>query len=515
MHFTDLPFDLPVDREIQTHANLVLLTGERGYKLKKPVKFPFLDYSTLALRREMILNELHLNRKFAPGTYLGVCEVRKRDSKLIVGDLAEDLPTDPDEDVIDYCVVMKRVPDDAWLPVKLASGELQEQQIIALMQHLVQALRESPSDEETRANGLPENLRHNCVANIAECEQFVPECLSIERWQRLDALLRGWFEANHNVFEARVADDRIRDGHGDLKPGNIAFVGSEPIITDCIEFNPLFRRLDTLAETAFLATGLESLGAFDFAAHVFEAYRKQADDEYPEPLRRYYQAHLACVMAKVTALQLLEPEVPIKQKQSARKQASEYFALADFHAREPHVVVVMGIMGCGKSTVAKAIGDHFGWPVVNSDVVRKELMGVAPNDRLPQEAYTFEVSERVYQKLYEAVGEAGAGVVLDAQFGMAIGREAIVEAAHKAGGHAVFIHCDAPDDVVRERMNKRELDPSRVSDATADLLGEARRKFEAPGAEEGLEVIPFDTTGEVTSVVEALLEELWHGRPRP
>lgn len=508
MHHTGLPFDLPVDREIQTHANLIVLTAERAYKLKKPVKFPFLDYSTLALRRRMILNELHFNRAFAPVTYLGVAEIRSSDGKLVVGDLAEDLPAEPDADVIDYCVVMQRIPDDAWLPVKLASGELQESQIIALMRRLVQALREANADGEVRANGLPENLRHNTVANIAECEQFVPACLSRGRWERLDRLLRGWFEDNHAVFEQRVKEDRIREGHGDLKPGNIAFVNDKPVITDCIEFNPLFRRLDTLAEAAFLATGLESLGHFDFAAHVFEAYRNAAQDGYPEPLRRYYQAHLACVMAKVTALQLLEPEVPEEQKQRARKQASEYFALADFHAREPHVVVVMGIMGCGKSTVANAVGEHFRWPVVNSDVVRKQLMGVAPDERLPPEAYTFEVSERVYQKLYDAVGVAGAGVVLDAQFGMAIGRRAVVEAARKAGGHAILIHCDAPDEVVRERMNKRELDPSRVSDATADLLSEARTKFEVPTVAESLDVVPFDTTRDVKDAVAALTRRL-------
>ncbi|MBZ0135199.1 MAG: AAA family ATPase [Planctomycetes bacterium] len=508
MHYTRLPFDLPIEREIRTHANLVLLTSDRAYKLKKPVKFPFLDYSTLPLRRQMILNELHFNRKFAPDTYLGVCEVRRTGGKLAISSLAENLPSEPAPDVVDYCVVMRRIPDEAWLPIKLASGGLQESQIIALMQTLVQALRNTPCDEDIRANGLPENLRHNTVANITECEQFVPDCLSREAWQRLDVVLRGWFEDNHAVFEQRVAEDRIREGHGDLKPGNIAFVDGKPVITDCIEFSPLFRRLDTLAEAAFLATGLESLGAFDMSAHVMNAYREIAEDDYPQALRRYYQAHLACVMAKVTALQLLEPEVPDEQKQSARKQASEYFALADFHAREPHIVVVMGIMGCGKSTVANAIGAHFGWPVVNSDVVRKRLMGVAPSDRLPQEAYAFEVSERVYQELFDAAAKPGAGIVLDAQFGMAIGRKAVVEAAISAGGHAVFIHCDAPDDVVRERMNRRELDPSRVSDATAGLLQEARTRFEQPLPDEGLTVFPFDTTGDVKDAVALLGQAL-------
>ena len=506
MHSSGLPFAIQPERVIQTHANLVLLKDDRAYKLKKPIKFPFLDYSTLPLRRQMILNELHFNRHFSPETYLGVAEVTQRDGTLHIGPLLQDLPTEPAAGVLDYCVIMQRIPDDAWLPVQLKAGRVSEDQIIALMKRLVSALNLSSATEEIRANGLPENLRHNTVANIAECEQFVPQCLSRERWQRLDALLRGWFENNHAVFEARVAEDRIREGHGDLKPGNIAFKDGKPIITDCIEFNPLFRRLDTLAEAAFLATGLDSLGAHDMAAHVLNAYRDIANDDYPQALRRYYQAHLACVMAKVTALQLLDPNVSPEQKQLARQQATAHFELADCYAREPHVIVVMGIMGCGKSTVANTIGKHFGWPVMNSDVERKRIAGVAPDVRLPQEAYSSQMSERVYDALFTAVGEeAGSGIVLDAQFGLAKGRSKVVEAAARAGGHVVFVHCDAPDDTVRERMQRRELDPSRVSDATADMLARARAEFEPIDEAEGLTLINFDTRRPASEVIPLLL----------
>lgn len=500
MHSTGLPFDLPVEREIQTHANLVLLTTDRAYKLKKPVKFPFLDYSTLALRREMILNELHLNRRFAPDTYLGVEEVSERNGKLHVSELRDDLPASPAPDVIDYCVVMQRIPEDAWLPILMREGRLGENDIISLMQRLVTTYQSEPANDEVKANGLPENLRHNTVANIAECQPYVPECLSRESWQRLDALLRGWFEANHEVFQTRVRQDRIRDAHGDLKPGNIAFVEGAPVITDCIEFNPLFRRIDTLCEVAFLATGLESLGAFDISAHVLDAYREIAGDDYPENLRRYYQAHLACVMAKVTGLQLNEPDVPQAQKDRARALAAHYFALADFHAREPHVVVVMGIMGCGKSTVANAIGRHFGWRVVNSDIERKRIAGVARDARLPASAYTDDSAAVVYDALYAAVGD-DSGVVLDAQFPTPEFRAGVVEAAKAKGGHVVFVHCDAPDALVAERMRQRELDPSRVSDATADLLKSARERFQPPTASEELSVIQFDTREDVAKAI--------------
>ena len=152
MHFSGLPFALGPEREIQTHANLVLLKGDRAYKLKKPVKFPFLDYSTLPLRRRMILNELHFNRLFSPEIYLGVAEITERDGALEIGPLLNDLPEPALAGVVDYCVIMKRIPDDAWLPVKLKDGKVSEAQIIALMERLVRALQAAPATDEIRAN---------------------------------------------------------------------------------------------------------------------------------------------------------------------------------------------------------------------------------------------------------------------------------------------------------------------------------------------------------------------------
>ncbi len=494
------------ERTIRTHANIVHLAGDRAYKRKKPVKYAFLDYSTLALRKHFVFEELRLNRRFAPDVYLGVVEILNESEPLQVSELLQQ-PRD-NSAARDYAVVMQRIAEDAWLPAMARAGSLTPGHMQALMQRLVQTWRENPADETTRANGLPANLRHNTVANIAECERFVPLCLDRPAWQRLDALLRGWFEANQALFEARVRQDRIRDGHGDLKPGNIAFVNGRPIITDCIEFNPLFRRLDTLAEAAFLATGLQSLGRFDLAAQVLSAYQQAASDDYPQALRRYYQAHLACVMGKVTALQLDDPGIDDNQRQSATKAARGHFALAGFYAREPHVLMVGGIMGCGKSTLSAALSAATGWPAFNSDVLRKQLWGVAPNQRLPQQAYTDEAAIAVYQALAGKVAHAGGGVILDAQWPSVPLRAIATKAAHDAGGTATMVLCDAPDETVRQRMDERERNPQRVSDATSDLLAKARSRFVAPQAAEGLRVVAVDTTRAVPEAVGQVMAEL-------
>ncbi len=506
VHSSGLEFDFTPQRVIRTHANIVLLAADRAYKLKKPVKYPFLDYSTLELRRRNIQAEYDLNKRFSPEIYLGACEVHEKGGKLVLGELTKALPP-ATPDVVDYAVVMRRIPDAAWLPQHMKAG-LGSDDIPALMRLLAETWRAHPADDEVRAAGMPENLRHNTVANIAECERLIPHCLPREAWERLDALLRGWFEANRDVFETRVNQDRIRDGHGDLKPSNIAFIDGHPVVTDCIEFNPQFRRLDTLAEAGFLATGMEQMGEFAIAAEVLSAYRTAARDDYPEALRRYYQAHLACVMGKVTALQLDDPEIGDEQRQHATALARHNFGLADFHAREPHVLIVAGVVGSGKSTVAKALSDHFGWPVVSSDVERKRMLGVAPTQRLPASAYNHETSARVYEELYKAVPAAGAGVILDAQFPIPEFRHKALQTARQAGGTATVVLCDAPDDVLRERLRKREHDPSRISDAGEELLDKSRAEFVAISEAEGLDVVhagDHDVQAVVARVQAALL----------
>jgi hypothetical protein len=151
--------------------------------------------------------------------------------------------------------------------------------------------------------------------------------------------------------------------------------------------------------------------------------------------------------------------------------------------------MVAGVVGSGKSTVAKALSDYFGWPVVSSDVERKRMLGVEPTRRLPFSAYSHEFSVRVYQELFNAIGNAGAGVILDAQFPTPDFRRQALEGARAAGGTVTVLLCDAPDNVLRERLRKRSIDPSRVSDAGEDLLQQSRAEFVPIGKQEGLAVI--------------------------
>lgn len=473
MHHTGLPYSETPERIVTTHCSIALLYPNRVVKLKKNIKFPFLDYSTLELRREFCQAEVDLNRRFTPEIYTGVCGVFEREGKLVFGDVVENV-SEAGSDPVDYGVVMQRIPDGRWMSDLIKAGTLNESDLDALLVDLVASWNKIEDTKEVRKNGLPENLRFNTVANIGECERFAPDLLSREAWERLDALLRGWFDDNHAVFEQRVEQGHIRDGHGDLKPSNIAFLENGPVVTDSIEFNPLFRRLDTLCEVSFLATGLESLGRFDLAARVFAAYREASGDEYPEMLRRYYQAHLACVMGKVTALQLDNPELKADARAEINALASHCFALGDFHARESHVVVVHGVIGSGKSTLATAIGERLGWPVFNSDAIRKQESGVAPTDRLPDSAYSPEISAQVYQRLSEEAKSNRTGVVLDAQYTRAKDRQALYDAV----GPCLWVRCDADRDELERRLTERQARNDNVSDAGPELLDTMLDRFD-------------------------------------
>ena len=505
-HFTGLPF-ANAERVIQTHANIVVLKGDRAYKLKKPVKFPFLDYSTLEMRRHFVSEEVRLNRRFSPEIYLDTCEVFEQAGELYFSQPG----TKPGVSVVDYALIMRRIPEPAWLPAQINAGTVPQRGLHSLTQRIVDAVYAQAPTQEVQAAGLPENIARNTVANIAECERFVGRCLTREQFTRLDRLLRAWFSQNPAMFLQRVKEGRIRDGHGDLKPGNIAFVDNQPVITDCIEFGTQWRYLDTLAEIAFLATGLESMGQFPLAREIFGHYQTAARDDFPAPLRRYYQAHFACVMGKVTALQLDEPEVPVEIKARARVLAAHYFTLADFHAREPHLICVAGIMGCGKSTLATQLSERLGWPRYSSDECRKELAGVRPEVRLPQSAYTPNmdklVQEALRAKALKAMA-AGSGVIVEAQFPRQGERAAMVATVEALKGPALFVLCDAPDEVVRARMARREQESNRVSDATADLLDQARQRFEPITDSERLNLIRVDTRDPVGEIADQVLRSL-------
>ena len=349
--------------QIQTHISQVFLAGSHVYKLKKPVKFDFLDFSTRAAREQACREEVRLNRRLAPDAYLGVLPVvRGADGSFRWGGEGE---------VVDWLVEMRRLPTELTLESLHHRGELQPADIDRLAGTLVRFYRSLPPLTVT-----PQSYIAQCTAHV---RGNFRELLAVKHH-----LPRGMVERVHGfqlqllllrsaLFAERAGAGRIVEGHGDLRPEHICL--SDPIaIFDCIEFSPDFRQLDVADELAFLAEECDCLGADWVGPQLLRAYQDQSGDRPPAVLLDFYKSYRACVRAKVAALRADQLEGPAHE--AAAYEARQHLTLADRYATpwiRPLVIAVGGLAGTGKTTLATAIADALGAELLRTDVIRQEL----------------------------------------------------------------------------------------------------------------------------------------------
>ncbi len=452
----------------QTHISWVFLAGDLVYKLKKPIRLAFLDYSTRELRRRCCLAEVELNRRLAPSTYLGVALIRRRGGGFelgAVGDLAGDAE--------DSVVVMRRLPQDEMLDRRLASGTAGGADLDRVAATLAQF--HARSADRGDPYGLPGTVEETIRTNLSECAPFVGDTVSKSRLASLERYVQSYFAQNAQRFWRRVRQGRIRDGHGDLRAEHVCLRPTLEIF-DCIEFSERLRCNDVAAEIAFLAMDLDFLGHPLLADEFTTSYAKASGDGELAELLPFYECYRAVVRAKVESLRSREPEVEPLERQQARDRARRYFRIATRFAagpRPPELIVVCGLSGSGKSTVARVLGDLTGFPVVSSDVVRKDLAGFPrfahSGPKTADALYGVEFTRRTYEALAHRAADllgSGRGVVLDATFRDAAGRRAVTAVGRALSVPVVFLECRATEEKVRERLRSRTDD---VSDATEEV----------------------------------------------
>jgi aminoglycoside phosphotransferase family enzyme/predicted kinase len=456
-----------VDR-IETHASVVFLAGGHAYKVKRAVKYPFLDFSTLERRRSALLNELRLNLRTAPQLYLEVVPVTQGDDgKFHLGGKG---------DAMEWVLVMRRF-DQARLYDRMAEeGRLQLSDMPQLAQVIaafhrganrnlapqppVEALRAVIEDNATTLATREDGLTGEILAEVNR--------LSREALAGLSLLL-----------QARALGGYVRHCHGDLHLRNIVEIGGAPTLFDAVEFDDAIATIDVLYDLAFL---LMDLGARKLPAHanaVLNAYLEAGGDTAnllglaALPL---FLAMRAMIRAKV---ELLRAGLSSDSRTEARARVASYALLArDYLSARPRpqLIAIGGLSGSGKSSVAHALAPHLGaFPGavhVRSDVERKRMFGVDAGERLPRSAYAAEVSDIVYgicRKRALMALEGGAAVIVDAVHAKEDERDAIAEIAARAGAMFTGLWLDAPADAMRERIAGRTGD---VSDATPDVLDE-------------------------------------------
>ena len=502
---------------IQTHISFIFLTERHAYKVKKPVNFGFLDYTTLEQRRSMCESEVALNSRLCPDTYLGVVAIRDDH-----GSLALDGPGE----TIEHAVKMVRLPEERMLRQVLRRGE-GDPAILRRVARTLAAFHEAAatSPEIQAMKGL-DGVTFNCEENFTQTEKYVGALLPDERFEVIRTSTRLFLRRRAALFAGRAARGRVRDGHGDLHLDSICV--TEPIrIFDCIEFNQRFRYQDVAEEVAFLAMDLEFNDHPELAAVFVNTYVEASGDGELRELLDFYKAYRAYVRAKVASFQTDDAMVGDADKAGLRATASRYYELAERYARafNPQLLVMMcGLTGSGKSTVARRLGERFGVAVVRSDVVRKELLGLDPFERkwdaFGAGAYAADITERTYTAMVDRAGAllaTGDSVILDGCFTLRDQRRAAAELARRRGVPLLVLECHAPESLVRERLDGRSNKGHAVSDGRWEIYHQQAATFEAPTeVAPGCHVVldrgrPVE---ENLTLLEELMPRAWRDTPR-
>jgi len=492
-----------------THASWVFLIGDEVWKVKRPVDFGFLDFRSPADRRHACAEEVRLNRRLAPGVYLGVEPIRLSGRGHTIAGAGGD-GAGP---VVDWAVHMRRLPDQASAAALLASGLLGPERLHAVADRLAAFLAVAPLISSLDD---PEVLRRNVDENFAQVEPFVGEIIDWPTFEDVRAYQLAALDRHRDRFAARIAGGRIRDGHGDLRLEHIYFLPPPDgvVAIDCIEFNDRFRAGDVASEAAFLAMELEAARRPDLAAGFLARFAEASNDFELYGVIDFYLSYRAWVRGKVAAFVATDGATDVALRERKQAEARRQFALARSFLGDPidtpFLIAVGGMIGTGKSTLAAALGRELAVPVISSDRTRKATAGLAPTARAGAELYTADALERNYGEVLRRarlVLESGRGVVLDATFQTHRWRRAAADLANATGASFAHLETRCADTVVSSRLAERRGRPSE-SDATDSELEELRRRYEPVSPADPGPHVPVDTAGDPTAVLAAALRGL-------
>jgi aminoglycoside phosphotransferase family enzyme/predicted kinase len=509
------PFPVESIEVRQTHISAVFLVGEYVYKVKKPVNLGFLDFSTLEKRYHFCQEEVRLNRRLAPEVYRGVVP--------IVRTSQGGLKVEADGPPIEWAVKMKRLPDQATLLAYLERDELPSALVVKVAERLATFHAQAERGPHIAASGRFEVVAANARENFIQTQNHVGITVTAEVMTRLQALTETHLNALQPQIDARAARGIPCDTHGDLHLNHIYYFPDQQspndlIAIDCVEFADRFRHADPIADMAFLAMDLAFHDRRDLSKILCDNYLRAANDPDGKALLPFYIAYRAVVRAKVEGIELTEKEIPVVERESARRRAQAHWLLAlgelETPLRRPTLVLMAGLPGSGKSTLARSLTEKANFQLLRTDVVRKQLAGLPPEattrDAQDSGIYTPEWTERTYnecRRRAEQILRQGGRVIVDANFPDEHRRSAFVQLGHQLAVPVLILWCRVSRDVAKQRILDRRGDASDATTRTFDAL-EAR--WQPFGHATGRHVQEILADGPPETLLRQALEILQH-----
>src|SRR6056297_1273154 len=486
------PYPRPVDEVelIETHISWVFLAGGFVYKLKKPLDLGFLDFSTLEKRRFYCEEEIRLNRRTAPEIYLDV---------IGIGGTPESPRLAGDDDPIEYAVRMRRFDVDAGFDHLLADDRLEQEHVVDLGRQLAQlhhvAEPASPDgrfgDFESVADPMRDNFK--VLNDMLEGESVSDALASLEKWTE------NQLEQFAPLLETRRRDGWIRECHGDAHLGNVALIDGCATLFDCIEFSEDLRWIDVVSDLAFTVMDLRDRGAYGFAWLLLDEYLAHSGDYQGIELLPLYMVYRALVRAKVNAFRLEDADA---DRPGILEEIQSYLGLAEKIAGEERaaIVITMGVSGSGKSWLARRLVARAGLVRMRSDVERKRLHGLDPEDSsdsgIEADLYSAEATERTYHglvELAEPLIRAGIPALIDAACLKQWQRAIFRDLARECEVPFAIVHCQTDQRILEERIERRAEAGDDPSEAGLEVLAHQKRSMEPLAEHEQADALILDT----------------------
>lgn len=486
---------------IETHISWVLLTGEYVYKIKKPVNFGFLDYSTLERRAHFCAEEVRLNRRLAPQLYLDVVAVRG----------SEDAPRlDGDGPVIEYLVKTRQFRQQDLLGNLQKAGDLKPWHIDQLALSLASFHERIERAALDSAWGEPEQVHAPVAQNFEQIRPLLSAPAQLHQLEQLEQWAHTTFQRLQPQLAQRKAEGFVRECHGDIYLDNVTLVDGQVTLFDCIEFNDAFRWTDVMSDVAFMSMDLEDRGLHALSHRFVNAYLEQTGDYAGLALLNYYKAYRAMVRAKVALLRLTQP-VEDAERQEVLARYQSYAELAESYTLIPQRfgLLTHGVSGSGKSTVAMAALEALGGIRIRSDIERKRLFGKQQTGRLNDGLYAPELSEQTYARLAKLASQilaAGYSVIVDATHLKKQQRELISQAIEQQCAPCLLIHCHAPLEQIADWLEQRQQQAIDPSDADLAVVQHQLEQLEPLSADELQHCLTVDTSQ--PQALEKLLTQL-------